>query len=433
MRGVAEHQASPDLTRMAAYRYARLQRQLSGSDCAGALLRSSMNVRYATDTRYASITNMHSPTRAVFVPAEGSAVLFESATPRVDSLPDFIGEIRDALITAYFVAGGAYADRTRRWAAEVADLVRCHGGGSRRLAIDLAEPELIVALHGAGLEVVNAEPMVERAAAVKSEHELCCIVASVAVAERGLARIREQLRAGVTERALWAHLPYENAVNGGEWFEYALLASGERTNPWGRECSAKPIAAGELVGVDTGMIGPFGYAADVSRTFHCKPGTPSAEQRRLYRTAVEHLSFNIELLRAGMGFREFAELSWRVPEEFQARRYNSVAHGVGMGNEWPHIPFAQDWKAGDERDGVFEEHMVMAVESCIGREDGDECVKLEDMVVVRNGGCQLLSTFPFEEDLLVSPDARGQRQQRGRVTRCAGRCRGHVRSGSPAP
>ena len=40
--------------------------------------------------------------------------------------------------------------------------------------------------------------------------------------------------------------------------------------------------------------------------------------------------------------------------------------------------------------------MVLAIESCIGREDGVECVKLEDMVVVRNGKCQLLSTFPFE-------------------------------------
>lgn len=37
----------------------------------------------------------------------------------------------------------------------------------------------------------------------------------------------------------------------------------------------------------------------------------------------------------------------------------------------------------------------------IGREDGRECVKLEDMVVLTNGKCQLLSTFPFEEDLLI--------------------------------
>ena len=399
--GNSGHPRSPDLGRMAANRYARLQRQIAAHDCAAALLCSPMNVRYATETRYASITNMHSPTRAVFVPAEGAAVLYDSATPRADSPADFIAETRESPITAYFVAGAAYAGRTRRWAAEVAALVRGCAGRCRRLAIDSAEPELLVALQGAGLEIVNAEPLVERAAAVKSEDELRCIAASVAVAERGLARIRKHLRAGITERALWAHLPYENAVHGGEWFEYAMLVSGERTNPWGRECSAKPIAAGELVGVDTGMIGPYGYAADVSRTFHCKPGTPSAEQRRLYRTAVENLMFNIELLRAGMGFREFAARSWPVPEEFRARRYNSVAHGVGMGNEWPHIPFAQDWEEHDPRDGVFAENMVMAVETCIGRENGGECVKLEDMVVVRNGGCRLLSTFPFEADLLT--------------------------------
>jgi Xaa-Pro aminopeptidase len=386
---------------MAGYRYGRLQRQIVAHDCAAALLCSPMNVRYATETRYASITNMHSPTRAVFVPFEGAAVLYDSAVPPAGSPADYIVETRATPITAFFVAGGAYADRTRAWAAEIADLVRFRAGRGRRIAVDLAEPELLIALQGAGLQIVNAEPLVERAAAVKSEDELCCIAASVAVAERGLARIRECLRPGVTERALWAHLPYENAAHGGEWFEYAMLVSGERTNPWGRECSAKQIAAGELVGVDTGMIGPFGYAADVSRTFHCKPGAPSGEQRRLYRTAVEHLACNLELLRSGMGFREFAERSWPVPDEFRSRRYNSVAHGVGMGNEWPHIPFADEWTDHDPRDGVFEENMVMAVETCIGRENGGECVKLEEMVVVSNDGCQLLSTFPFEADLLA--------------------------------
>ena len=102
-----------------------------------------------------------------------------------------------------------------------------------------------------------------------------------------------------------------------------------------------------------------------------------------------------------MSFREFAKRSWPVPPEFWVRRYNSVAHGVGMGNEWPHIPFATDWEKTDEREGVFEENMVMAIESCIGREDGVECVKLEDMVVVKKGKCQLLSTFPFEDDLML--------------------------------
>ena len=389
-----------DVGRMAAYRYKRLQEQIVSSDCAGALLFSPMNVRYATETVYAPITNMHSATRSVFVPNEGSAILYESAVPGFDSLPDFIGEQRESPLTPYFIAGDAYADRTRKWAKEIADLVHTFGGGCKRITIDSFEPEFIVELRNHGLEIVNAERMVERAAAIKSEDELQCIVTSVTVAERGLKKIRDHLQAGVTEQALWAHLPFENAAHGGEWFEYSILVSGERTNPWGRECSDKLIKAGELVGVDTGMIGPYGYGADISRTFHCKPAKPSAEQKRIYQTAIENLSFNIELIRAGMSFREFAEKSWPVPEEFYARRYNSVAHGVGMGNEWPHIPFAADWNHHDERDGVFEENMVMAIESCIAREDGGECVKLEDMVVVKNGKAQLLSTFPFEENLL---------------------------------
>lgn len=53
--------------------------------------------------------------------------------------------------------------------------------------------------------------------------------------------------------------------------------------------------------------------------------------------------------------------------------------------------------AGGDSDGVFEENMVLALETCIGREERGECVKLEDMVVIRQGGCEVLSTFPLEE------------------------------------
>ena len=391
---------SPDIARMTRYRYQRLQRQVRQYNCAGALLGQPMNVRYATDTHYAQITNMHSPFRFVFVPGEGKAVLYDSATDGLGPLPEVVGERRAAIVSAYFIAGDAYAQRSRQWAKEIADLVGSLGDGSRRLAIDMAEPEFLLALQGQGLELINADRLVERAGAVKSQDELACLAITAAVAEQGLEDIRDNLRPGVTERALWARLVRENAASGGEWFEYSVLCSGVRTNPWGRECSDKMILAGELVGVDTGMIGASGYAADISRTFYCEPCKPTAEQRRLYQTALENLRFNIDCLGAGMSFREFAEKSWPVPNEFWARRYNCVAHGVGMGNEWPHIPFAAQWHHNDPRDGMLEENMVLAIEACIGREDGIECVKLEEMVVVKNGHCQLLSHFPFESALL---------------------------------
>ena len=55
------------------------------------------------------------------------------------------------------------------------------------LAIDMAEPELILALNNEGMEIVNAEKIVERAAAIKSEDELRCITTSVSIAQAVLA------------------------------------------------------------------------------------------------------------------------------------------------------------------------------------------------------------------------------------------------------
>ena len=68
----------------------------------------------------------------------------------------------------------------------------------------------------------RAERIVERAAAIKSEDELLCIAASVAVAERGLSKIHEYLAPGISGQALWAYLAYQNAAYGGGWFEYAI-------------------------------------------------------------------------------------------------------------------------------------------------------------------------------------------------------------------
>ena len=81
-----------------------------------------------------------------------------------------------------------------------------------------------------------------------------------------MAAMRQALRPGISEQALWAELHAGNIARGGEWIETRLLASGPRTNPWFQECSSRVIEAGELVGFDTDLIGPYGYCADISRT-----------------------------------------------------------------------------------------------------------------------------------------------------------------------
>ena len=223
---------------------------------------------------------------------------------------------------------------------------------------------------------------------------------SIGVCETAIARIRDAIEPGRSERELWSILNATNTELGGEYVETMLLSSGRRTNPWYQEASDRRLRPGDLVSVDTDMIGPHGYDADLSRTFFCGPGKPSANQMTIYQLALEQVQHNIELLRDGLSFREFSEKAWRVPASYREQAVASVIHGVGMCNEYPQIGPADDF-AQWGYDGRFEADMTVCVESYIGEKGGSEGVKLEQMVLLTAQGSQLLSAFPFEDHLLA--------------------------------
>lgn len=256
-----------------------------------------------------------------------------------------------------------------------------------------------MALADNGVEVVDGQEPVEIARSIKFPEELECIKLSLAATQVGMVRMHEALEPGITENELWSVLHQTNIVLGGEYVETRLLSSGERTNPWFQECSDRVIQDGDLVAFDTDVNGPFGYYADLSHTFHCGPGKPTDEQRRLYSTAYEQIQENVEKIEPGLTFREYAEKSWPMPEEFPPNRYFVVAHGTGLSGEYPAIVYPQDYDA-KGYDGTIEENMVLCVESYIGVPGCREGVKLEEQVLVTKNGPEFLSNFPFDEELL---------------------------------
>src|SRR5262249_47022992 len=151
-----------------------------------------------------------------------------------------------------------------------------------------------------------------------------------------------------------------------------------RTNPWFQETNLKAIEAGEMVALDTDMIGPYGYFADMSRSFLCGGGKVSGAQQALYQMAFDQIHHNMELLRPGISFREMAEKSWAMPDQYLPHRYMSLVHGAGLGGEYPYIPYQQDF-AVKGYDGLIEANMLLCVESFIGSERGGEGVKLEQL------------------------------------------------------
>ena len=399
--GLTETEDQVDMRRLRGYRLGRLQAELRKRDCGAVTLFDPVNIRYATGSRNMQVWVLHNASRCAFVPAEGKAVIFEF--PRCEHLNrglETVGEVRPAIGWYYFGAGENLDSRAKRWAEAIADLVTEHCGGNRRMALDHGNFQGTRALEALGVELHDGQEVLESARVIKSMDEIACMNVAISVCETGFARMREALEPGMTENELWAILHETNIAMGGEWIETRLLSSGGRTNPWFHECSDKIIRAGELVAFDSDMIGPFGYCADISRTYFCGPGRPSDEQKRLYGHARDQIETNIELLTAGMTFREFAEKSWRIPNEFVAQRYSTLAHGVGMCDEWPACSFVEDWDEGNGYDGVFEPGMTVCIESYVGAEGGAEGVKLEEQVLVTDDGIQRLSTFPYEDDVL---------------------------------
>ena len=385
-----------DMAAMRRFRLGRLQAEIQSRGCAAAILRGPINIRYATGTRSGQIFAMHHPSRTVVVPGTGGCTIFGWSSGGF--APETVKEIRPMPLADYFPAGTKSEAKIDHLAKEIAAFVRELDAGNLT-ALDISEPGLIHALEAQGLEVIRAEPLVEHATAIKCEEEIACLLQAVTVADTAMARMRRALEPGMTENELFAVLQHTNIALGGEWIEYRAVAAGGSINPWHAETGDKVIRAGGLVAFDCGLIGPHGYSADVSRTFFCEPGRPSAHQKQLYSLAYENIQKNLELVKAGVTFAELSAKSWMPPDEYIPHRYTMMMHGIGMGDEWPSIPWPIDWEA-DGYDGVLEENMVMCVESFIGSERGGEGVKLEEQVVVTADGYQNMSTFPYESLLL---------------------------------
>jgi Xaa-Pro dipeptidase len=392
--------ALPDLQRMRRDRLARVREQLSRSGYGAALLTDPLNVRYATDSTNMQVWCLHNLVRYAFVATDGPVVLFDfHGSEHLSDHLELIDEVRHGRTWFYFETGGNTAGAAAAWAKEIAALVDAHGGGDRRLAVDHLDPIGTAALTSLGVELVDGQEVAELARCIKSVDEIAAMRCVLDATERSIEVMRTALSPGVTEQELWSHLHAENIRRGGEWIETRLLSSGPRTNPWFQECSSRTIEAGDLVAFDTDLIGPYGYCADLSRTWICGDGRPTAGQRAKYQLAAEQIEHNLALLRPGASFREVSTRAFPLPDRYRANRYSVVMHGVGLCDEYPALVYAED--AAFAYDGTFEAGMTVCVESYIGEEGGRDGIKLEQQALITEDGVELLSTSPLEESFLT--------------------------------
>ena len=382
-----------DVKRMHEYRIGRLLTQMRKAEAALCILVSPISLRYAVEFRNYALFQSHIPTAYLFVSSEGETAIhgiYDPAPP--------VKDVRAGQPISFFTGGDDLAEYARRLADDVVNYLSEMGTDNRRVALEYMNPSITQALMERGLEVIDAVTISESARLIKNEDEVACMKWSIAVAEHALEKMRSAIRPGISELQLWGLINYTNVANNGDWHDGRMLASGPRINPWCQEASERKLESGDLVGVDTDMIGPFGYSADISRTFHCGPDKPSKRQKQLYRLALDEIAHNLALVRPGISFRQFQAQAYPVPEAYHTNAYSCVFHGIGMCDEYPSVK--PIFRGPCLYEGKLEAGMVICIESYMGAVGERDGVKLEQQVLVTEAGYELLTQYSFEACLL---------------------------------
>jgi Xaa-Pro aminopeptidase len=238
------------------------------------------------------------------------------------------------------------------------------------------------------LEVVATEDVVESLRRVKDAGEVARIEAAAAIASEALDHVRHRLLEGPSEREFGVELDWEMRRLGasGSSFETIVAAGPNGARPHHRP-GDRVIAEGDLVVLDFGAL-VDGYCSDMTRTVVV--GEPSAMQQRMLDVVAESQAAGVAAVRAGVGCVEVDRACRGVIEAagWGDAFVHGTGHGVGLEiHEDPRLSFSSDPTA------TLDAGFVVTVEPGVYLPDHGG-VRIEDTVVVLDGGCRPLTHAP---------------------------------------
>lgn len=247
------------------------------------------------------------------------------------------------------------------------------------------------------LEIVDAAGLWAELTAVKHPIEIDAIRDAVRVADCGARAAIAAIRPGISEQAVATEAVCAMRRKGSEFEPFIpLVASGSNTSMFERVATAKPIRSGEMVIVDVGAI-VRGYTGDLGRTVIC--GTPSQEQKRIYRATHHALQEAKAIIRPGVTCHDIDRRAREVIVEAGFHQY------LYTGNTGHQLGYALHGEPLVDRgiDIPVVENMVMCLEPRIVMPDRPDIggAHLEDAVRVTANGFEELNDTPFDDNLLA--------------------------------
>ncbi|MGM9619192.1 MAG: aminopeptidase P family protein [Oscillospiraceae bacterium] len=237
-------------------------------------------------------------------------------------------------------------------------------------------------------ELLPASAMMTELRMVKDEEEIRRLTQAQRISEKALAEVLNFIRPGVTEKEVAARLQYLMLLYGAEKMSFdPIVVSGENgAMPHGLP-SDKPVQAGEFITMDFGCVSE-GYCSDMTRTVAV--GHVTDEMRNVYETVLRAQLAAIAITAAGKTGEEIDGVARKVIEDAGYGKYFGHGYGHGVGVEIHEAPGVSARCTTPLPAGA-----VTSAEPGIYL-PGRFGVRIEDVVVLREGGCEDLALAPKE-------------------------------------
>jgi Xaa-Pro aminopeptidase len=230
--------------------------------------------------------------------------------------------------------------------------------------------------------------LVEELRAVKEPDEIERIRAASAVADAAFELLLTQGIAGRTERQMALALEAAMREQGAQRAAFdSIVAAG----PHGALPHARPrdveIGRGELVVIDWGAE-VDGYCSDCTRTI--ATGEPGQEAREVYELVLEAELAGVQAVKAGAGGRDVDAVARAMIEAAGHGEHFGHGLGHGVGSEIHEAP-----RLSKRSDDELRSGNVVTVEPGVYL-PGRFGVRIEDLVVVADQGCETLTSVRKE-------------------------------------
>ncbi|WP_306119401.1 MULTISPECIES: Xaa-Pro peptidase family protein [unclassified Roseitalea] len=386
-----------DHDRLRRYRLSRAREALAKSDCGALLLFDVNNIRYVSGTKIGE-WERDKMCRFALLAGDGEPYVwdFGSAAVHHREYCDWLDpeRCRAGVVGMRGTIPPAFG-LMKRYAEEIADLLRQAGVGDMPVGVDYAETAMFFALQEAGITVVDGQQIMLSAREIKNIDEIQLLNQAASMVDGVYHMISEELKPGVRENDIVAMANKMLYEMGSDDVEAINAISGERCNPHPHNFTDRLFRPGDQAFFDI-LQSYQGYRTCYYRTFNVGRATPV--QVDAYVKAREWLDAAIEAIKPGVTTDAVAALwpaapDFGFPDELSAFGLQ-FGHGLGLAlHERPIISRAVSL----ENPMVIETGMVFALETYCPATDGYSAARIEEEVVVTDRGCEVISLFPAED------------------------------------